>query len=482
MGDIAIGGKRIAMNTLFLSSSSILNLGISLVTTSVIARSIGPELYGRYTFSLNYILMFSVFANCGLESLFVREAARDRSNLELIKDIFNLKIFLSILTTGIILLSAHILEYPSATKMVIQILCSGLVFQILSESLLSVYRSVERIHVTAFFSSFFRIIGGVIVGISVISGAGFFGIVSAFSIANALTFLTVLIFFKRDFKLLSIRLAPGKWIKLIRRGSPFYFSALLTMMYARIGIVFLSKLVSERDMGFYLAALNLIENLYFVPTAFVTSVFPAFSRLHGSNVEALKIAYSKMMKYMVILTVAVTVGTLLVSKQVVGFIYGGEFESTVPILNLLILLWVFSFFNNVQSTLLFSVKREMTQVKILLLVVVCNACLNLILIWYYGYMGAAIAAVTTEGIMVALLSAALWRIGYRYVPDTSILRLIAVAGCMAVFVYFLLKMNLVVAVIGGAVSYMTLLFALKVFDAEDVLLMRAILQRRSGNA
>jgi O-antigen/teichoic acid export membrane protein len=310
---------------------------------------------------------------------------------------------------------------------------------------------------------------------------GFYGIVSAFTIGNFLTFLSVLIFFRRDFKLLSLRVAVSRWVKLILRGSPFYFSALLTMLYARIGIVVLSKLVSDREIGFYLAALNLIENLYFVPTAFVTSVFPVFSRLHGTSVDALKKAYAKMMKYLVILTVAVAVGTLLISKEVIEFIYGGEFESAVPIMKILIFLWVLAFFNNIQSTLLFSVKKEMAQVKILMVVVVCNACLNVILISSYGYMGAAFASVATEGIMVVLLTAVLWKMEFRYVPDNCAFRLFVVAGGMAVLVYFMLKMNLIMAVIGGAVSYVGLLFALRVFDEEDMLFMRAIVLRRSGN-
>lgn len=58
-----IGGKRILTNTVFLMVSSVINLGGSLITTAMIARSIGPELYGRYTFALSYILLFSVLAN-----------------------------------------------------------------------------------------------------------------------------------------------------------------------------------------------------------------------------------------------------------------------------------------------------------------------------------------------------------------------------------------------------------------------------------
>ncbi len=161
-----IGGKKILQNTLLLTLSSVVNLVISIATTSIIARSIGPELYGRYTFSLTYILMFSVLANFGLESLFIREAARDRVNLAFIKDIFHLKIILAIVTIGTLLFSAHILNYNSEIISVLYILCCGLFFQILSESLLSVYRSVEKMHVTAFFSTFFRIVSAIVIGLS----------------------------------------------------------------------------------------------------------------------------------------------------------------------------------------------------------------------------------------------------------------------------------------------------------------------------
>lgn len=473
-----MGAGRIAANTLILTMASLFNLGISIGTTSIIARSIGPELYGRYTFGLTYVLMFSVLANFGLESLFIREAARDRKNLVLINDIFHLKVVLAVLTVAAVLFSAHLLQYPSTTISVLYVLCAGLFFQILSESLLSVYRSVERMYVTAFVSMFFRVVSAAVIVFAIYSGVGFYGIVAAFSVGNFLVFLLSVVLLRRDFDLLRAVASPSQWLPLIRKGMPFYMSALLAMFYAKINVFMLSKFVDDREMGLYLAALNLVENLYFVPSAFVTSIFPAFSRLHGSSLDSLKLAYSRTTKYLIIGTAAVAAGTILVSDNVVLLIYGREFGDTGPVLRILIFLWVLGFFSIFQSSLLFSMHKEKIQVKIMIVAVCVNALFNWLFIREYGYIGAAIASVLTEAIVVMLIGGVLWRMDFGYRPDLSILRLVlGVAGMVAV-VKSLIGFSLVLAVVGGALTYAILLVVLRVLDRQDISDLRTLFERK----
>ena len=473
-----IGAKIIAQNMFFLTLASVVNMFISIATTSIIARSIGPELYGRYTFGLTYVMMFSIIANLGLESIYIREAARDQANLRLIKDIFHLKIVLAVTTIISILLSAYALNYPPETITVLYILCVGLLFQILSESLLSVYRSVEKMHVTAFFSTFFRVVTATIIGLSVYFEVGFYGIVAAFSIGNALVFFAVFILFRHDFKLISLQINPLQWIFLVKHGTPFYISALLTMLYGKINIIILSKLVTDQEMGFYMAALTLVENLYFIPTAFLTSIFPAFSRLYGTSHDALMNAYVKIFKYLIILAVAVTVGTILVSEKIVFLIFGNHFAPSVSVLNIVIFVWVLNFISNTQSILLWAVQREKLQAKIMLIAVLISVILNFIFINVYGYIGAALAMVLTEGFIVALLTVLLWRLEFRYIPDLRTLRIVFVAAGMILLVNFLLPFNLIAAIVAGAISYTGLLFIMNVFDHDDIIYLKSLLNRK----
>lgn len=476
-----IGGKKIAANTLFLILSSILNVGISIFTTSIIAKNIGPELYGRYTFGLTYILFFSVLSNFGLESLFIRETARDNKNIDLINDIFHLKIMLAIFTMGVIIFSVHILGYPQATVKVIYILSIGLLFQILSESLLSVYRAIEKMYITAIFSILLRVISAVIIVIAIYSGIGFIGIVSAFSVAFFLTFGIILLFFYRDFKVLNLSIKPHRWISLIKQGIPFFISALLTMFYYKINVLMLSKMVEEREMGFYMASLNLMENLFFLHIAFNTSIFPAYSRIFGNSADALKKIYEKTTKYLIILTVAVLIGTILVGGRIIQLIYGDEFIPAIPALNVLIFFWALAFFSQTQSSLLFSIQKEMSQVKIMGVACIINIVLNLILIKRYGVIGAAYSSVITEAVVVIIITALLWKLNLRYKPDFHILRLVFAVLAMIAAVKLLLQVNIFAAITGGAVSYASLLFLLRVFDSEDMFYFKSLIKRKAAN-
>ena len=475
-----ISGRRIFTNTVLLIISALINLGISLVTTALIARTIGPELYGKYTFGLTYILLFSVLANFGIETLFVREAARDKDNIrKMIMDILHLKCLLAFLTVGAVIVSAKLLNYPESTIHVICILSIGLFFQILYMTLMSVYRSLEKLSTVAVFSVIFRIVTAVMIVGSLYLGMGLMGIVWTFTIGNALVFLGAYKYFYGDYHILNFRVNPRNWFALITGGFPFYLSALLSMVYYKINILMLSKMQGELEIGYYMAAATLVETLYFMPEAVNNSLFPAFSRIYGMSREALEKTYAKMLKYVLLITAAVCIGCIMVGDKILLLIYGDAFRESVPTLKVLIFLWVFTFFSNMMSYLLFAIRKEKFQVKVMGLACMTNIALNLLLIETYGFIGAAIALVITEGMGVLIMGVSLWKSNMKYVPDWSIARLVVVLIAMAVTVNALSNYNIVIVVTGGAISYFISLFLFRVFDPEDINTMQSLFKKRA---
>lgn len=473
-----IGGKRIVTNAFFLMASSVFNLALSLYTTTIIARSIGPDLYGRYTFGLNFILIFSILAHFGLESLFIREAARDAGKMTLMGDIFRMKVILAFGTALVTLFAAHLLEYPRPTLLVLYILAPGLVFQILSESLLSMFRALEQMAVPAAASMLFRLISAGIITASIFGGAGFHGVVSAYTIGNGLVLLWLLVMLRGR---VPLQLPPGfigRAFALARQGAPFYQAALLTMFYAKINIILLSKYSTESEMGYYMAGLTLVENLYFIPTAVITALFPAFSRVHGAAPDALRDSYGRIMRYVTILVVAVAAGTVLVGGGVVTLIFGDRFLPAVPVLDILIFFWVFTFFSQTQSSILFSTGRERVQVRIMAIACVLNLSLSWVLLDTFGYLGAAVAFVATECAVVAITSAVLWKTGYCSRPRGAfIFRLACALTGMALATWALQRVNLFAAIIAGGVAYLLGLFLFRVLDDQDRRYLAEVLSR-----
>lgn len=473
-----LGIKRILTNTLFLMGASVFNTVVSIVTTALIARAIGPELYGRYTFGLTYVLVFSVFSNFGIESLFIRDASREKEKLFLINDILPIKVVLSSVTVLCVVASADLLGYPPETKQVIYILGAGLFFQVLYECLMSVYKALEEIHIVALFSILFRMISAGAIIISIVSGLGFLGIVSAYAIGNASVFVIALWTHARRWGLGAVRVNVQSWASLIKQGYPFFLSALVTMLYGKINVLMLSKMVSETDLGYFMAAANLVDNLFFIPMAFSITIFPAFSRIYGTSPEALRGAYGKMVRYLVILTLGVSAGTVLVGEPVIKLLYGDQFVGSTAVLQVLIFYWALAFFSNVQSSLLFSIHQERIQARIMMVASVLSITLNAILIYLYDIIGAAFAAVATEAVVVALIAAVLWRVDFRWPFDSKTMMLMLNLLAMVVIVRLLLPVNLGLAIILGALTYLLLLFPVGLVDHEDKVLLYAWVKKR----
>lgn len=473
-----IGAGKIISNTIFLTLSSLFNLIVSLITTSIIARNLGPELYGKYTFGLAYILLFSVFANFGLESLFIREVARDKKNIDhMIVDIFHMKIFLALFTVLLVMTSVNFLGYPKSTITVIYILCVGLFFQILYEPVISVYKAFEKMSIVAIFRMGFRVVTAIIIILAIYFGMGLFGIVTAFSIGNAIVFMASVALFYRNFRIMHFKLNPRKWVILIKAGFPFYVSALLYMVYLKTNVLMLSKMIADREIGLYMAAATLVEGLYFIPDAFNMSIFPAFSRIYGDSFGALKITFEKTIKYLTIITAGITSGTLLIGDRIVLLIYGREFVASIPALKVLIFFWVFMFFSNTLSSLLFSIKKENLQVRITGLALLINIVLCYILINQHGFLGAAWAPVITEALTIGIITFVLRNCNLKYKPDLFLLRLIVVIIAMSIIVKLLMNANLLITISAGAFSYIFFLFFLRIFNKQEINYLLSAIKR-----
>lgn len=473
-----ISAKIILANTLFLMGASVFNVVISIVTTALIARAIGPDLYGRYTFGLTYVLVFSVFSNFGIESLYIREASREKEKLALIDDILPLKIALSVMTVGLALSSLYVLDYPGQTREVVRILCVGLFFQILYECLMSVSKALEEMYVVALFSVFFRLISAAAIVVSIVSGIGFMGIVSAFAIGNSVAFLVALWVHSRRWGLRRVGVRVNAWLPLIRQGYPFFLSALVSMLYGKINVLMLSKMVPEVDLGYFMAASNLVDNLFFIPMAFNTTILPAFSRMYGSSLDALRQSYGKIVRYLMVLTMGVSAGTVLVGTEVIRLLYGDQFAPAASVLSILIFYWALAFFSNVLSSLLFAIHQERVQARVMVVAAGVSIVLNAVLIQYFGIMGAAYAAVVTEVAVVVLIGVALGKVDFHWPMNAKVMKLAINLTAMVVIVRALLPVNLVLAILVGAGTYLLLLLPVGLVDEDDKALMYAWIRRR----
>ena len=195
-----------------------------------------------------------------------------------------------------------------------------------------------------------------------------------------------------------------------------------------------------------------------------------------SSQNSLKFIYERLMQYLFILGLPLTVGTMLLSDQIILLIYGDQFVPSIAALQ--ILAWdIILFFTYVSLGTILQAINKQNQVAIAAGVcAVINVILNIILIPYFSYIGAAIATIATETVLCGLYFYFVSKYLHRMPLHKLIIKPLIACSAMVLLIYFCGGINVAVLVISAALLYFVVLYLIKGFSKEDFDLLRQALR------
>lgn len=206
-------------------------------------------------------------------------------------------------------------------------------------------------------------------------------------------------------------LRPGgspDWLRWFARRSPWLLaSGVAEVIYLRIDIVLLERLRGAEEAGIYAVAARLSEVWYMVPVALMGAVFPAlWSRRKDQGTYARSLQGS--LDALFALAFALAVVIQVIGGPLVQLLFGTRFEPSTPVLQIHIWAGVFIFMRALLSRWLLA--EDLLRFSLVTHVAgaVMNVVLNLLLIPDHGAVGAAIATVisyASAGWLALFLSA-----------------------------------------------------------------------------
>ncbi|MFQ5788749.1 MAG: polysaccharide biosynthesis C-terminal domain-containing protein, partial [Thermodesulfobacteriota bacterium] len=269
------------------------------------------------------------------------------------------------------------------------------------------------------------------------------------------------------------------WKYILRESLPLALTVIFTVIYFKIDVVMLSLIRGDdSEIGWYSAAMRLIELVGVVPALIVSALFPIFSGLHKDSVGSLKKVFKASFRYLSVAALPIAVGILLLSDRLVYTIYGREYLQTIPALKILAFALIFIFVNYVLMNILVAVDRQKVNAIIAGTCVFVNVALNLCLIPHYGYMGAGAATVITEIVLFAL---GLYFVA-KYVCKVNIIvllirPLISVIIMGAFIVAISAKLNLAVIIFLSALIYFLCLLMFRFFTEDDKVIYSHLIRK-----
>ena len=177
-----------------------------------------------------------------------------------------------------------------------------------------------------------------------------------------------------------------------------------------------------------------------------------------------------------LIIIPLAVATMFYSGDIIYLIYGNEYHDAASVLSILIWTVCLLFISGAANTLLNASHKETTVTKIYAIVAVFNIVLNLILIPYISYDGAAITTVLSDLLIVIIQSYVIYKLGYR--PDKKfyydLVKIIIGSLILGIALYFL-NLNMWIALPVGIVIYFAVVYLLRVFDKDDKYVIKEIL-------
>lgn len=467
-------GQTIVRNSVFLLVAEILTRGLSLVTVLLIARGLGVEGFGRYSFALVFVSLFANLSNFGLDPLLIKDVARDQGRTETyFSNTLLLKLLTSLVSAALMVLIILLLDYPDATTRAVFIMAAASIFHAMTETATSLCKAIQRME----YSGLINVVRSLFLALLIVLlwnlGMGLLEVFLAYLMAAILQFLVGLGIVASRISRPSLSFSVPLLKNLLRSALPFLLISGIFMIGHRVDVLMLSKMAGDAAVGLYGCAYTPIEVIQAVPFLLTAALFPALSRAFGSSFDAFKHLAMRSLKIFLLLALPATVGVAVLAPGIIDLLFPQEFASaSAPLRIFGATIWLF-FLQILLGWVLTAMDKLRMMVVFNAVTVLVNIALNLVLIPKYGASGAALALFGSACCGVTLQVVAAYGVGVMSIAGLKLPRILGATLLMGASTHAARELNIFLVVVGSAVLYFLLLWLSKGIDEAEFEVLRS---------
>lgn len=396
--------KRIAKNFFFLSSGQVISALVSFFVNIYLARVLTAQGYGLISFATAIFVYLTFIVDAGLASFGMREVAKYKEKAAE----YGLNILVLRLLSAVIVyaLSAVVVTLlPLSVQMKTLFLLTILMLVASAFSLDWVFKGLERMQ----FVSFSMMIQGALYLLLIVS-----------FIRGFHDFLKVPLFlfisnFVASFFLFSAFLVqvPGidpaaihvkKWISYISQSIPMAAAYMLIQVYYNLDMIMLGFMKTSQVVGLYSAAYKFLYAGMMFLGLWQASSLPTVMRLYVADKNAARDFIVKYLRLTLLLTVPAATLAFALPRELVHVVFGAAYYGSVTAMRILIWNMVVVSINGIYGGfILFAANRQKDIMYGVGIGAVCNIILNFILIPPFSLVGAAVATLLTETVVIFTL-------------------------------------------------------------------------------
>lgn len=403
------GFRKYLTNTSWLFFERIVRLGVVLATGILVARYLGPELFGQLNYATGFVGLFFALTTMGLDEIIVRDMVKhpERQN-ELLGTSAVIKLVGSVFLVALVLISTFLREMSSLSAMLVVIIAVAELlrpFGVIDWYFMAQVRSRETVIVQmaqVFISAGFKV-AMVVLEAPLIYFAWVYVLeTTVLAVGYALMYVRDGASLKawRYTKSMAGYLLGQSW-PLIIYGMALYVQAkidqvmIFDVLKGKVG-----EAAANEEVGQYSNALKMIEALGFLPVIVQKSLAPAITRARVQNMELYGDRLLNQYRLMFLMFLVTAVPLYFTAEPIMVFLYGEEYRASGYLLSLFAIRLFFTNMGVGKSS--FITNESLFKYSLITAVVgaILNITMNYFLIPEYKAIGAIWATIVSFAISI----------------------------------------------------------------------------------
>jgi O-antigen/teichoic acid export membrane protein len=383
----------------WLAAAKIVQGVAGILSTLVVARHLGPTVFGELSLAIATASFVAAAATLGLEQIATREMAATGTRASATpRALYGLRIAGALLGSGLLLALAYVPQIERfGISGLLLVLCLLPLAQIgdLSEWRLIAAGSSRRIAIVA-------------VALSPVMALA--RIWLAFEGAGIAAFAWTLIaeWAVRSLLLSLASRAPASGAAgtsvpplagataLLRESLPLLLSGIAVFVYMRIDQFMIASMLGSTQVGLYSAIIPLAEMPLVLPALLLRAALPSLTRLSAENEAQRDRTLTTLMRYTFYFHAFVAIALCALAEPIVVLCYGDAFRGAIAAFRVQVLAAPFVALGVLSSAWLVLRRCTGHALRRTLLGAVANIALNCVLIPRYGIVGAAAATLISQ--------------------------------------------------------------------------------------
>lgn len=365
----------------------------------LLARYLGPEGMGKYTYIYAFVTIFVPLVDLGLDHILIREVTRNKEYArEYIGSTLTLK-FLIVLFTLPLGMGITLLIGGSQDEIwAILLAFIGTLFfrEIPTVVGSAVFLAYERMEFRIVATILYQIIKAIATVIIVLLGGGLVPIFGALLLAEAGQGLLAMRIVFRKFIRPRLSFDPKIWRFFVKESLPIGIAFTFHSYYFQIDVLILKYFRSTEETGLFGVPFRVITTLFTMLIPMIWVLLPHLTRAAKDSLQKLHEDGQGYLKAIAVITMGITAYLILEARELTISIFGAEYERSAAVLAVISPVIIFHALLYFFDLSFIAVGRQKLVIVGSGIIFTVKLIADLIFVPVYGIMGAAVGTLAAD--------------------------------------------------------------------------------------